>query len=47
MFIDIHSHIDICKDIDTFIKNAKKKNVKILTAGTSPKSNRETKNKIS
>ena len=41
MFIDIHSHIDICKDIDTFIKNAKKKNVKILTAGTSPKSNRE------
>ena len=41
MFIDIHSHIDICKDIDTFIKNAKKKNVKILTAGTNPKSNKE------
>jgi len=41
MFIDIHSHIDICKDIDVIIKNAKKQNVKILTAGTSSKSNRE------
>ena len=41
MFIDIHSHIDICKDIDILIKNAKKENVKILTAGTSPKSNRK------
>ena len=41
MFIDIHSHIDICKDIDILIKNAKKKNLKILTAGTSPKSNRK------
>ena len=41
MFIDIHSHIDICKKIDVLIKNAKKQNVKILTAGTSPKSNKE------
>ena len=41
MFIDIHSHIEICKDIDVLIANAKKQNVKILTAGTSPKSNRE------
>ena len=41
MFIDIHSHVDICKDIDVLIKNAKKENVKILTAGTSPKSNRK------
>ena len=41
MLIDIHSHIDICKDIEAIIENAKKQNVKILTAGTSPKSNRE------
>ena len=41
MLIDIHSHIEICKDIDVLIANAKKQNVKILTAGTSPKSNRE------
>src|SRR3989344_2654964 len=41
MFIDIHSHIDICKDIDVIIKNAKKQNVKIITAGTSSKSNKE------
>ncbi|MDP2672700.1 MAG: TatD family hydrolase, partial [Nanoarchaeota archaeon] len=41
MLIDIHSHIDICKNIDALIKNAGKQNVKILTAGTSPKSNKE------
>src|SRR3989344_4587740 len=41
MLIDIHSHIDICKDIDAIIENSKKKNVKILTAGTNPKSNKE------
>ena len=41
MFRDIHSHLDICKDIGAIIENSKKKNVKILTAGTSPKSNRK------
>ncbi len=41
MFIDIHSHLDLCKNIDAIIENAKKQNVKILTAGTSSKSNRK------
>lgn len=39
MFIDIHSHIDMCKDINAIIKNAKNKNVKILTAGVNSDSN--------
>lgn len=41
MFIDIHSHLDICKNIDGVIKNARDKNVKVLTYGTTPSSNRK------
>ena len=41
MLIDIHSHIDICKDVDALIENAKKQNVKILTAGVNSESNRK------
>ncbi|MBI2003961.1 TatD family hydrolase [Candidatus Pacearchaeota archaeon] len=41
MFIDIHSHLDLCKNIDVLIENSKRQNVKILTAGTDPKSNRK------
>ena len=41
MFIDIHSHIDICKEIGVIIENAKKLNVKILTHGVNPESNRK------
>ncbi len=49
MFIDIHSHLDLCKDILKIIKNAKEQNVKILTHGTTQESNRkilELKNKF-
>jgi len=42
MFIDIHSHLDICEDISAKIKNAKKENVKIITCGISSPSNRKT-----
>lgn len=41
MFIDIHSHLDLCKNIPQIIENARKLNVKILTHGTTAKSNRE------
>ena len=41
MFIDIHSHLDLCKNIPSIIENAKKLNVKILTYGVNPESNRK------
>lgn len=50
MFIDIHSHLDLCKNIQQVIENAKEKKVKILTHGTTQESNRkilELKNKFS
>jgi TatD DNase family protein len=41
-FIDAHCHLDMCKDIDKIIENAKKVNVNIIvTQGVNPKSNRE------
>ncbi len=49
MFIDIHSHLDLCKNIPNIIENARKLNVKILTHGVNPLSNRkilELKNKF-
>ncbi len=49
MFIDIHSHIDMCKNLPQIIENAKNQNVKILTHGTTAESNRkilELKNKF-
>ena len=42
MFIDIHSHLDLCKNISGIIENTKKLNVKILTYGVNPKSNKKT-----
>jgi TatD DNase family protein len=42
-FIDTHSHLEICKNLDNLIKQAKKTNTNIiLTAGTDIKSNRQT-----
>jgi TatD DNase family protein len=41
MFIDAHSHIDLLDDYKTAIKNADKKDVKILVAGIDAKSNRK------
>ena len=41
MFIDIHSHLDICKNIPKVIENAKSKNVKIVSCGVDVKSNRK------
>ncbi len=42
MFIDVHSHLDLCKNIDKIIENAKKNKVKIVTYGTDINSNRKT-----
>ncbi len=42
MFIDVHSHLDICEEVSTKIQNAKKENVKIVTCGINPESNRKT-----
>jgi TatD DNase family protein len=37
-FIDIHCHLDLCKDLSKIIENAKKKNIKvILTCGINKK----------
>jgi len=41
MFIDAHSHIDLLKNIPEIISNAKKENVKIITAGIDISSNRK------
>jgi TatD DNase family protein len=41
MFIDTHSHIDLLENISEIIENAKKSNVKILTAGIDINSNRK------
>ena len=42
MFIDVHSHLDLCKNIPSIIENCKEKNVKIVTYGVDKKSNRKT-----
>jgi TatD DNase family protein len=47
-FIDVHCHLDMCKDIDQIISNAKENNVIILSHGVNIDSNRkqiELKNK--
>src|SRR6056297_2032121 len=45
MFIDIHSHLEACKNKEKLIKNSRKARVeKILTCGTDKKSNREALN---
>lgn len=41
MFIDVHSHLDMCRKIDEIIENAKEKNILIITYGVDPKSNRK------
>lgn len=41
MFIDIHSHLDLCKNVSQIIENAKKKRVNIITCGVDVKSNRK------
>jgi len=38
-FVDIHAHIDMCKDIEELIKHAKEKEVVIVAAGVDHKSN--------
>ena len=41
MYIDLHSHLDLCKDTENIVKNARKAGIKIIIAsGISPKSNR-------
>ncbi|MBU4069635.1 MAG: TatD family hydrolase [Nanoarchaeota archaeon] len=42
VFIDVHSHLDICRDVDKIIQNARKLNVKVILAcGVNSKTNRE------
>ena len=40
-FIDVHCHLDICKNIDEIISKSKEKNVIILSNGIDIKSNRK------
>ena len=42
MFIDVHSHLDICKKIDLIIKRAEENNIEIVTYGVNPGSNKKT-----
>jgi len=45
MFIDIHSHLEACKDKEKLISNSRQAGIeKILTCGTDKKTNRETLN---
>jgi len=41
MFIDVHSHLDLCKNVDLVVENAKRENVLILTCGIDVESNRK------
>lgn len=44
-FVDVHCHLDLCKDLQNLIKRAESSNVKlIITQGTNPESNRESLN---
>ena len=38
-FIDIHSHLDICKNINEIMAHAKEKDVLVVAAGVDHKSN--------
>lgn len=40
MLIDVHSHLDLCKNIDEIIKISEIKNIEIITHGINPESNR-------
>lgn len=41
VFIDVHSHLDICRDVDKIIQNARKLNVRVILAcGVNSKTNR-------
>lgn len=40
-FIDVHCHLESCKDIEKIVKKAKEENIIILSAGTDVKNNRE------
>jgi len=40
VFIDVHSHIDILSNISKVVKEATKANVKIISSGLSPKTNK-------
>ncbi|PIN89562.1 deoxyribonuclease [Candidatus Pacearchaeota archaeon CG10_big_fil_rev_8_21_14_0_10_34_76] len=43
MYIDVHCHLDMLKNIDEIIKNAKKKNVNVIvSAGVDIETNRKT-----
>jgi len=42
MYIDLHGHLDKCKDLDSVVENAKKAGVVVaVCAGISPESNRK------
>lgn len=41
-FLDVHSHLDMCEDISGIIKKCDEDNVKIVTCGVNPKSNKKT-----
>src|SRR3989344_8839351 len=41
MFIDVHCHIEMCRNQEKIIENTKKKNVKIITQGVNVESNRK------
>lgn len=41
MYIDIHCHLDLCKDIDGIVERAREKGIVIVSAGVDVESNRK------
>jgi len=41
-FLDVHSHLDMCKDIFEIIKSCNEKDIQIVTCGVNLKSNKKT-----
>ena len=41
MFIDVHAHLDLLKDVKDIIDSCKKKNIIIIAQGINPKTNRQ------
>ena len=41
MFIDVHCHLDLLKDIDSSVSSASEKDVRIVTAGVDKNTNRK------
>jgi len=41
MYIDVHAHLDLLKNVLEVINNCKKKNIIIVAQGINPKTNRQ------